>query len=57
MTIGEVGDVYTKFAENIEFLAGFAEEEDWKYHNTESESDFPILENYINKQLKRNIHL
>nr|WP_293300028.1 DUF3825 domain-containing protein [Allomuricauda sp.] len=42
-----------KFSENIEFLAGFCEEEDWKYHNTESDSEFPILENYLKYTYKR----
>lgn len=42
-----------RFEENIKFLAGFAEEEDWKYHNTHSETEYPILENYIKYTYKR----
>lgn len=42
-----------KFDENIKFLSTYAEEEDWEYHNTSSESEFPILENYIKYTYKR----
>jgi len=44
-----------RFADNINFLAGFADPEDWKYHNTqvESDSEHPILENYIKYTYKR----
>ncbi|MCK0135984.1 DUF3825 domain-containing protein [Arenibacter sp. S6351L] len=40
-----------RFSENIEFLANLSEDEDWKYHHTES--DFPILENYIKYTYRR----
>lgn len=44
-----------RFADNISFLADFAEDEDWKYHNTETDNDteYPILENYIKYSYKR----
>lgn len=42
-----------KFKENIEELSELAEEEDWSYKNTPSDSDYPILENYIRYTYKR----
>ncbi|WP_054029095.1 DUF3825 domain-containing protein [Bacillus sp. FJAT-28004] len=42
-----------KFSDNIKQLAGLAESEDWGYQSTESDSDFPILENYIKHTYKR----
>ncbi|HET6992787.1 MAG TPA: DUF3825 domain-containing protein, partial [Bacteroidia bacterium] len=42
-----------RFDDNIKFLANFIEEEDWKYHNTPSDTEYPILENYIKYTYKR----
>ena len=42
-----------KFEDNVEYLAGFAEEEDWQYHNATSTSKYPILENYLKYTYKK----
>ncbi len=42
-----------KFKENIKELAELAEEEDWSYKNSPSDSNYPILENYIRHTYKR----
>lgn len=39
--------------ENIRKLVDLAEEEDWSYHNTESERPHPILYNYIRYTYRR----
>jgi hypothetical protein len=36
-----------KFEDNVEFLKGMAETEDWDYKNTQSPQPHPILRNYI----------
>ena len=41
------------FHRNIAQLAGMAEQEDWTYHKTKSQLQFPILENYVNNTYKR----
>ncbi len=42
-----------KFNDNIKYLAEFAEQEDWSYHNSDSDTEYPILENYIKYTYKR----
>jgi Domain of unknown function (DUF3825) len=42
-----------KFDENIDFLAGLSEPEDWDYKNTFSNESKPILRNYIKYTYKR----
>ena len=55
----DLPDVFSEFAfmprfdEHIESLASLAEPEDWTYHNKQTESKFPILENYIKYTYKR----
>lgn len=42
-----------EFDDNIEFLAGLAEPEDWDYKNTPSTESKPILRNYIRYTYRR----
>jgi hypothetical protein len=39
--------------EQLRSLAGLAEKEDWAYHNTPSEHEFPILYNYLRYSYRR----
>ena len=42
-----------KFEENIEYLKGMAEPEDWEYQNTPANNPHPILRNYIKYTYQR----
>jgi hypothetical protein len=42
-----------KFDENIEYLMGIVEREDWDYQNTSSNHSHPILRNYIKYTYQR----
>lgn len=42
-----------KFDEQIDFLANFAEPEDWDYHHNPSADAKPILRNYVRYTYRR----
>jgi hypothetical protein len=42
-----------KFDENIIFLSGMVEKEDWDYQNTQVSQNNPILSNYIKYTYRR----